>query len=225
MYFIRTGQFEVQIKSTFDTGVNSQPNVQITNLYDGDHFGEIGLVYNTMRTARVMSKNYGSLARLDKNDWGEIERHFSNPKMETAFKEYTFKYKDELRTFIEMEANKIFYFRNLSMITKQELLYGMVRNKYEEGQHLFQQGHEIDRMIIIQSGVVELSIAYDKRVPNEEFIIERLGAGAILNHQSFVIKDIADTDFIAKTPVSCFELTYDRLKQVMKRRDDMMRAK
>lgn len=65
-----------------------------------------------------------------------------------------------------MESNKIFYFRDLSMITKQELLYNMVRCTYDEGSHLFMQGQEIDRMIIIQSGVVELSIPYDKRLPN-----------------------------------------------------------
>lgn len=40
-----------------------------------------------------------------------------------------------------------------------------------------------------------------------------------------MIKDIADTDFICKTPVSCFELTYDRLKQVMERRADMQQAR
>ena len=135
------------IKSNFHSGKTSHPTTETKSLFDGDHFGEIGLVYNTKRTATVKSKNYGSLARLNKNDWGEIQRHF--PSLTTAFKEYTFKYKDELRTFIEMEANKIFYFRDLSMITKQELLYNMVRTTYEEGSHLFYSGQEIDKMIII----------------------------------------------------------------------------
>lgn len=72
MYFIRTGQFEVSIKSNFNTGKNSQPKIEKKYLFDGDHFGEIGLVYNTKRTASVKSQNYGSLARLNKNDWGEI---------------------------------------------------------------------------------------------------------------------------------------------------------
>lgn len=119
-----------------------------------------------------------------------------------------------------MECDKIKYFRDLSMITKQELLYNMERKTYTQGSFIFEQGHVIDRMIIIQSGVVQLSIPYDKRC-KEEFVIERLTSGAILNHQAFVVQDVADTDYICRTPVSCFELTYERLKTVLKKRADL----
>jgi len=105
MYFIRTGMFQVTIKSNFYAGGKSQPKIETKYLHDGDHFGEIGLVYNTKRTASVMSKNYGALARLRKSGFNEIQKHF--PSLTTAFKEYTFKYKDELRTFLEMESDKI----------------------------------------------------------------------------------------------------------------------
>ena len=66
MYFIRTGQFEVSIKST-QSGEQTDsfnPKVFKKQLYDGDHFGEIGLIFETKRTASVKSLNYGSLARL-----------------------------------------------------------------------------------------------------------------------------------------------------------------
>ena len=36
-----------------------------------------------------------------------------------------------------MECDKIKYFRDLSMITKQELLYNMERRTYEEGSSIF----------------------------------------------------------------------------------------
>ena len=55
-------------------------------------------------------------------------------------------------------------------------------------------------------------------------MVERLTTGAILNHQAFVIKDIADTDYVCLTPVSCFELTYDNFKDVMMRRADLQTA-
>ena len=66
MYFIRTGQFEVSIKSTFGGEEEDKfnPKVFKKQLYDGDHFGEIGLIFDTRRTATVKSLNYGSLARL-----------------------------------------------------------------------------------------------------------------------------------------------------------------
>mmetsp|Transcript_26628 Transcript_26628/g.35631 ORF Transcript_26628/g.35631 Transcript_26628/m.35631 type:complete len:82 (-) Transcript_26628:776-1021(-) len=81
-----------------------------------------------------------------------------------------------------MECDKIKYFRDLSMITKQELLYNMERKTYEEGRSIFENHQVIDRLIVIQSGVVQLSVPYDKRLPHEEFVIERLIPGAILNH-------------------------------------------
>ena len=123
-----------------------------------------------------------------------------------------------------MECDKIKYFRDLSMITKQELLYSMERRTYEEGRSIFIQHQVIDRLIVIQSGIVQLSIPYDKRIA-EDFVIEKLTAGAILNPQAFVVKDISDTDFLCHTPVSGFELSYDRMKKVMNKRADLQQAR
>jgi len=113
MYFIRTGEFEVTIESYFNvgSGPNSGPDISSTRLYDGDHFGEIGLIYNLKRTATVSSKNYGSLAKLTHSGLEEIYKTF--PQLERFFKYYIFKYSDKLRAFLEMEMDKITYFRPL----------------------------------------------------------------------------------------------------------------
>ena len=137
MYFIRTGQFEVSIKST-QSGEQTDsfnPKLFKKQLYDGDHFGEIGLIFSTKRTASVKSLNYGSLARLTEEGFKKLNNEF--PSFTTSFKEYIFKYKDDLRTFLEIECDKIKYFRNLHMITKQELLYNMERRTYAEGDSIF----------------------------------------------------------------------------------------
>lgn len=143
----------------------------------------------------------------------------------TSFKEFCFKYKDDLRTFLEMECEKIKYFSALSNITKQELLYSMERKTYRAGTKIFKEKQTIDRLILIQSGIVELSVTYDKRRKYESFIIERLTTGAILNHQAFIVKDTSDTYFVCRTPVSCFELSYDRMKKVMEKRADLKQAR
>ena len=75
-----------------------------------------------------------------------------------------FKYKDDLRTFLEMECDKIKYFKDLDVNTKQELLFNMERKTYQQGQHIFQKGDEVDRLTVIQSGIVELSVPYDNRL-------------------------------------------------------------
>jgi CRP-like cAMP-binding protein len=123
----------VTIKSDFGLSdqTSSATSTKRVFLYDGDHFGEIGLIFNSKRTATVKSLNYGSLAKLDKSGFNDLSKQF--PSLTTAFKEYIFKYKDDLRTFLEMECDKIRYFRDLSMITKQELMYNMERKTYKEG--------------------------------------------------------------------------------------------
>lgn len=224
MYFIRTGSFQVKINSPSSEQSNTgEPNVFKKYLYDGDHFGEIGLIFNSRRTATVKSLNYGSLAKLTEQGFKSLERQF--PSLSTSFKEYCFKYKDDLRTFLEMECDKIKYFSALSNITKQELLYSMERRTYEAGKPIFVANQTIDRLIVIQSGIVELSISYDKRRKYEDFVIERLTTGAILNHQAFIVKDVADTFFVCRTPVSCFELSYERMKKVMTKRADLQQAR
>ena len=57
------------------------------------------------------------------------------------------------------------------------------------------------------------------------FVIERLTTGAILNAHAFIVKDVADTDYICRTPVSAFELSYDRMRQVLLRRADLQQAR
>jgi len=101
----------------------------------------------------------------------------------------------------------------------------MERKTYQAGESIFVNGELVDRLTVIQSGVVELSVPYDKRLRDELFVIERLIPGAILNHQAFIVKDHASADYVCRTPVSCFELSYERMKKVMNKRADLQQAR
>lgn len=74
MYFIRMGEFVVDIESNFNVGndPSQEPQKESKRLYDGDHFGEIGLIYGLKRTATVKSANYGSLACLTWSGFEEL---------------------------------------------------------------------------------------------------------------------------------------------------------
>ena len=45
--------------------------------------------------------------------------------------------------------DKIPYFRDLSLITKQELIYGMERQTYEKGSIICKKDQEADRLFLI----------------------------------------------------------------------------
>lgn len=80
MYFIRNGKFSVHVKvehlkPVADDSEKPQP---VTHLIDGDHFGEIGLIFECKRTATVRSENYGTLAMLKKSHYVELTKTFDS---------------------------------------------------------------------------------------------------------------------------------------------------
>ena len=101
----------------------------------------------------------------------------------------------------------------------------MERKTYKQGELIFEKDEQVNRLIVIQSGIVELMVPYDNRLRNEYFVIERLISGAILNHQAFILKGQTSAEYVCRTPVSCFELTKERLKKVMNKQADLREAR
>lgn len=192
-------------------------------LIDGDHFGEIGMIYDCKRTATVKSENYGTLALLRKSHFLELAKTFEHLIMQ--FKKQMYKYKDELTLWLVTELEKIDYFRTLSLTTRQEILYSLERFTYDKGTLICKKGENADKMFLIQQGIIEVAISYDRRKQDEYFTIERLGRGAIINHRSFMVDDDADTDFLCRTNVSCFVLTQKKMEEIISKRPDLQKAK
>jgi hypothetical protein len=126
MYFIRAGRYTVHVKDQFITrrsvAVTEENQEDDKNkdrcreLFEGDHFGEIGLIYGTKRTATVRSENYGTIALLSKSAYNDMIKSFDS--MANLFKQHMFKYSDKLLNFLEFEMEKIDYFRQLNATTK-----------------------------------------------------------------------------------------------------------
>ena len=91
MYFIRNGKFSVNIKTdhlnpsplSFDAPKPKQ-------LIDGDHFGEIGMLFECRRSATVTSEQYGRLALLKKVHFTELSKIYE--PFASLFKKQIFKY-------------------------------------------------------------------------------------------------------------------------------------
>ena len=83
MYFVAKGKYDVFVKKNHGVSVKKYTTDRTKEkpdriLQDGDHFGEIGLIYNCKRTATVESSNYGTLAALTKSDYTELQKSFEN---------------------------------------------------------------------------------------------------------------------------------------------------
>ena len=99
----------------------------------------------------------------------------------------------------------------------------MERVTYEKDHLLCKKDDIATKMFIIQDGIVEVACKYAPKI-EEQFVIERLGRGSIINHRSFMLEDDADTDFRCLTSVSCFELSAEKLQIIKDRKEDMRAA-
>lgn len=86
-----------------DTSKESFENFR--TLLPGDHFGEIGIIYNCPRTATVISDGYSTFARLSKDNYKLLLAEV--PELETEFKSYILQmYNDEKTKLWAFEALK-----------------------------------------------------------------------------------------------------------------------
>lgn len=60
MYYISQGDCTINVKDRFST-----THYAVRLLVEGDHFGEIGLIYRCRRTCSVISRNYNTVARIE----------------------------------------------------------------------------------------------------------------------------------------------------------------
>ena len=151
MYFIRNGKFSVDVRTDHLRPVTADSENAPTSqqfLIDGDHFGEIGMIFDGKRTATVTSVNYGTLAKLKKSDYMELTKTFEN--FTSEFKNQIYKYQDEQTLWLTVEMNKISYFRSLSLATKQEIMFNMERLTYEKGSKICEKDVVADKLILVQ---------------------------------------------------------------------------
>jgi len=68
-------------------------------LVEGDHFGEIAMVYGCARTCPINSRNYNTMASLTYNRYRMLRTDY--PSFDHAIKSYIFKYTGPRITFIK----------------------------------------------------------------------------------------------------------------------------
>ena len=85
----------------------------------------------------------------------------------------------------------------------------MKRKELLKNEYLCKRNTNSEEMYIIQSGLIEICHDLDKE---NEFIIERLYRGSIINHNSFLMNDAIDTDAKCKSNVSYYYIDINMIK-------------
>ena len=69
LYFIAKGKCKVTVKDKFK---DRYEEFEARILNQGDHFGEISMLYNCKRSANVIATNYCTCAQIDRSNYNEL---------------------------------------------------------------------------------------------------------------------------------------------------------
>lgn len=126
MYFMMQGDCVVNVKDHL-----GKEHVAYKMLVEGDHFGEIGMIYKYPRTCTVMSRSYSTLARLTYESYRHVIS--DHPDYYNSISKNIFRYKDPKLKFLKGLLCKLVYFQNLTIECFYKLLFSMSRLSFEPG--------------------------------------------------------------------------------------------
>lgn len=188
MYFIVSGECEVRVKDKYGN------NFMVCFLASGAHFGEIGLIYKTLRTANVSSVDYCTIAELNGKEFETLITLY--PQIISNFILYTENYKDPYKSYlisILLQAN---YFGLLQTTDLNQLIYGSEILTLEPGEYLFKPGDDVKYIYIIADGELEYSITINERHLH-------------MKKKEANIKDTENSPKVSKIKTKTYELWYD----------------
>ena len=123
MYYVSVGDCTVNIVDHMQ-----QESIAHKLVVEGEHFGEIGLLYKCKRTATVVSRNYNTMARLSKANYAEVISEF--PIYQKYLIKQVFCYRYRSKLFLRNVLNQIDYFYKISKGPFHSLIYSLEKQVY-----------------------------------------------------------------------------------------------
>ena len=111
----------------------SNKEVMVKELYEGDHFGEIAIIYKCRRTATVQSMNYNTFAVMTPLAYRRLIQDF--PEYEVCLKMYIMsQYNDPRIKFVAEVIKRIDYMNDVPSDIFFDLCFSLEEKFFEKGQ-------------------------------------------------------------------------------------------
>ena len=108
------------------------------------------------------------------------------PEYESKMQRKVYTYKQSRKKFFYQIASRIEYFKGMSIPMYHDLYYTHLRpQSLDEGEYLIKKGEDTSYLYIIELGQIEVV----KTIEGNEFVVEKLGRGSILNYTSIFVED------------------------------------
>lgn len=209
MYFIGKGDCKVNIR---DERGREHEGVRL--LVEGDHFGEISVIFGCLRSASVISRNYNTLAKMITPRFKELVAEY--PEFELALKEHIRKnYRDQKVTFLLNMIQRVDYFKGVDDEILFDIMFNLEPKHYEKDSVVLANEHNANSLIFIEDGVLEHVTTFEQN----EFILERLYRGSAINHRAFFMQDNMYVDLRCAKDSKILQLSLEKMQEIQIRYD------
>jgi hypothetical protein len=145
---------------------------------------EIAILHKCARSCSVISRNYNTFARLTKDGLRMIFHDY--PSLKALMLAHIHTYHDPKKKFLLKIIKNIDYLKHLSKETLHQLVSQMNPLFFETGQIVAKEMTNADHILIVVNGSCELYTEFE----GNEFVIERVYKGGIINSRSFLMADV-----------------------------------
>lgn len=105
--------------------------------------------------------------------------------LRVLFTQYAFSYKDHVKKFRMNALRKTRYlWKGISESVRHQILYKLTQVSYTDGQVIGKPDEKADRLMILEEGEVEVWA----KIQGDEFLLDRLYTGAVINIKSFLME-------------------------------------
>lgn len=209
MYFVGQGDCKVMVRD------HKGRDVFTRSLYEGDHFGEIALIYKCKRSATVISSNYNTLATLQAPRFRELVSEF--PEYEEALKQHLREEygdrKDPKLIFYRWMVMRVDYMEKISDETLYDVIFSLASKDYESGTVILAEEQLANSLFFVEQGMLEIYTQFE----GNEFIIEKLHAGSAVNHRAYFMQDPMAVNVRCTQQTRLLELPNSKIKEIQEK--------
>lgn len=150
LFFVASGKCHVFV-------LDADKNVcQMKSLGMGQHFGEIAMVFPTLRTASVVSAGHATLAVLSKDDFTYLSYRY--PKLVTLLKATAVRYHDNWKKFLKTTLRRCPFFAHLSGSLISQIIYRLPTSRLQSSTQIYKEGDIASKILFIVDGSAEVYI-------------------------------------------------------------------
>lgn len=179
---------------------------------DGDHFGEVSLIYDCPRSATVESSDYNTFARLAKPRFRQVAAEY--PEWEAHLRENAIQnYRDKKIQFILRMFRRVEYLANFDDAVLFDLMFSLAPESCETGAKILDPSMKSNTLYFVEDGIVEVVTRFE----GSQFVLDQLHKGSAINHRAIFLEDQMSVSIRCHKEAKLLKLSQEKLNDLIEK--------